>query len=285
MNIKEILKPTSIDHHYDPILVKLVKESNPLPHFLFWGEAGSGKTEFAHLIGHRLLGHSFGLNFFEFNSSDERGIDFIREKIKEIALNRSMNMLPNVILLDEADQLTFDAQASLRRIMEVGHAIFILTANYPHKIIQALHSRCSVHEFKGPDWNHIKNRCDSISSFLTEGFDIKILEEACKNSSRSYRDIFKNYDLLISGQKTDSNSSSLLSMKPKEFIDFSWTADPSVILRTLHKEILNVKHEGKGKALVELAEIDYRCSLNTIKALQIQVGFLKIHRILNENKT
>jgi DNA polymerase III delta prime subunit len=150
MNIREIFTPKSIDDFYNQNLIDFVKsgEKEQIRHFLFWGNPGTGKTEFAHLLAKYILGEVDVVNFTEFNSSDDRGIDFIKTQVKDIAMSASFDSMPKVIYLSEADGLTHEAQAALRRIMEIGNAIFILSANYPAKIIPALKNRCSVWEFK-----------------------------------------------------------------------------------------------------------------------------------------
>lgn len=111
-----------------------------LPHMLFIGPAGVGKTTTAYALANEL-----GWDIVELNASDERGIDVIRNKVKHLALAAGRR----IILLDEADALTEDAQQALRRIMEraVGSR-FILTANYEWKLIEPIRSRCAVFRFR-----------------------------------------------------------------------------------------------------------------------------------------
>jgi len=117
-----------------------------MPHYLFVGPTpGVGKTTIATLIAKEL-----GVSFHEFNASDKRGIDFIRDEIKKLSQFKG----ERVIFLDEADNLTGGsgsagaAQQALRRIMEqTENAIFILTGNYEDQIIDAIKSRCVIHTF------------------------------------------------------------------------------------------------------------------------------------------
>lgn len=120
-----------------------------LPHILFHGQAGLGKTTIAYIIGRELFGENFRSNFMELNASDERGIQTIREKVKEFAKVKPLNANFKIIFLDEADHLTNDAQASLRRIMELysNTTRFILTCNYLYKIIIPIQSRCKLYKF------------------------------------------------------------------------------------------------------------------------------------------
>ena len=127
-------------------VVKLLKSISTItasPHFLFVGRSGVGKTATAYAFASWL-----GVEVVEMNSSDERGIDTVREKIKTILYSAS----PKILLLDEADQMTKDAQFALRRLSEIAiqknmPTRIIMTANHEHKIITAIKSRFAVLRF------------------------------------------------------------------------------------------------------------------------------------------
>jgi replication factor C small subunit len=127
-----------------------VKTGN-LPHLLFAGPAGTGKTTCAIALSKELFGEDWRSNFQELNASDERGIDIVRGKIKEIASLRPMGTHPfKILFLDEADNLTADAQAALRRTMETFTRTtrFILSCNYSSRIIEPIQSRTAVFRFR-----------------------------------------------------------------------------------------------------------------------------------------
>jgi replication factor C small subunit len=122
-----------------------------IPHLLFSGPAGVGKSTLALVIAVSLFGDSWKDNFIEFNASDERGIDVIRNKVKDFARTKSIGDVPfKIIFLDECDALTKEAQQALRRTMErySSSCRFILAANYSSKIIDPIQSRCAVFRFK-----------------------------------------------------------------------------------------------------------------------------------------
>ena len=126
-------------------------EQKNMPHLLFSGPAGVGKTSLSLVIARSLYSDSWRQNFLELNASDERGIDVVRIKVKDFARTRSLGNIPfKIIYLDESDALTRDAQQALRRTMELytKTARFILSCNYSSKIIDPIQSRCAVFHFK-----------------------------------------------------------------------------------------------------------------------------------------
>ena len=125
----------------------IVKEfKNEIPNLLFVGNPGTGKTTLARVIVNDML----GCNYLYINASDESGIDTIRHNITNFAQTKSFDGGVKVVILDEADGLTPQAQAALRNTMETfaKYCRFILTANYKHKIIPALQSRCQALDIK-----------------------------------------------------------------------------------------------------------------------------------------
>ena len=125
--------------------------SGNLPHLLFTGSAGVGKTTAAVTLAREFFKDSWQMNFRELNASDERGIDVVRNQIKEFARTRPAGDAAfKILFLDEADALTTDAQAALRRTMEsyAKTCRFILSCNYSSKIIDPIQSRCAIYRFR-----------------------------------------------------------------------------------------------------------------------------------------
>jgi replication factor C small subunit len=137
----------------DEIIERLesyVRNGN-LPHLLFTGSAGVGKTTAAVSLAREFFGESWHMNFRELNASDERGIDVVRNQIKQFARTSPLGGATfKILFLDEADALTTDAQAALRRTMEsyAQTCRFILSCNYSSKIIDPIQSRCAIYRFK-----------------------------------------------------------------------------------------------------------------------------------------
>ena len=128
-------------------------DRDDLPHLLFAGPAGTGKTASAVSIAKEIYGDDWQENFLELNASDQRGIDVVRDRIKNFARASFGGYDYRVIFLDEADALTDDAQSALRRTMEQfsNNTRFILSCNYSSKIIDPIQSRCAVFRFSQID--------------------------------------------------------------------------------------------------------------------------------------
>lgn len=126
-------------------------ETEDMPNLLLYGKPGNGKTSAAIVLGKELLKDSFKDNFFEVNASDDRRLETVRTTIRQVAQSGTIGDVPfRMMLLDEMDGMTTDAQNALKRIMEryANNIRFIITCNDRNKIIFALQSRCANYHFK-----------------------------------------------------------------------------------------------------------------------------------------
>ncbi|MCX6688535.1 MAG: replication factor C small subunit [Methanoregula sp.] len=138
-----------------------------LPHLLFTGSAGVGKTTAAVTLAREFFGETWQMNFRELNASDERGIEVVRNQIKQFARTSPLGDATfKVLFLDEADALTTDAQSALRRTMETYAQTcrFILSCNYSSKIIDPIQSRCAIYRFKPLSAHAIKTEISRIAT-------------------------------------------------------------------------------------------------------------------------
>lgn len=147
--------------------LKSYVKSRNLPHLLFSGPSGVGKTSAAVCVVRDLFGDDWTNNFTELNASDERGIEVVRVKIKNFARTAPLGDAEfKVIFLDEADALTGDAQSALRRTMEkyTSSCRFILSCNYSSKIIPPIQSRCAVYRFRPVPSSAVEERIKQIAN-------------------------------------------------------------------------------------------------------------------------
>ena len=261
-------------------------ENRTLPHCLFAGPPGTAKTTAGMALARDLFGNSFDRNFMELNASDERGIDVVRNQIKTFARALPAGDAPfKVLVLDEADHLTNDAQHALRRTMEsyASSCRMILICNYSSRIIPPIQSRCAIFKFTRLKDEDIANRLEYVAGkegikLSTKGKDailylsdgdmrsaINLLQAAASTGQVTDKGVFtisgradpaKIRSLLDSayGGQYDSSLEKLRSMITQDGIS------PIDLTRQMHREIqqMEIESELKRSSLERTAEAEFR---------------------------
>ena len=173
-NIDEI-----ISHAQNIETIKKLLFGGALPHLLFHGSPGTGKTSTIMALAKEIYGINVRLMTLKLDASDDRGINSVREDIKGFAEKSNMFQKGvRLIILDEADSMTFDAQFALRRIIEKYSTTirFCLICNYENKIIPAIRSRCANFRFSNIDIKHICNKLNQIADAEKIKHDMNVIE-------------------------------------------------------------------------------------------------------------
>jgi len=279
--------------------VKSLVNSMNIPHLLFAGPAGTGKSTLALIIVRQLFGESWRENFLELNASDERGIDVVRQKVKDFARTRALGDVPfKVIFLDEADALTREAQQALRRTMEnfTSTCRFVLNCNYSSKIIDPIQSRCVIFRFQLLEKKEIKKRIDLIAqneglSITPEAFDV--LYEASEGDCRRLINLLQATASISLNITPDLVNTMVSQAKPSDVkivLDYALSGDfqnareklldimlkESVsgydIIKAIQKEIWNLQidNELKVKLTEKTGEAEFRLVEGSDEFIQLE---------------
>ena len=184
--------------------IKAMVEQKNLPHLIFSGPAGTGKTTTAEVIAKTLFKERWRENILSLNASDNRGIDTIRGQVKDFSKTKSLSQTTKIVFLDEADALTKDAQNALRRTMEAysDTTRFIFSCNHISKLIDPIISRCAVFKFKSLS----KESISLIIKNISQKEKLKISEETVNNLYEiSQGDVRKVYNILQSSSSINKN--------------------------------------------------------------------------------
>ena len=287
-------------------LKQFVKD-NSMPHLIFAGPAGTGKTSSALAMVRELYGRKMGINktYLELNASDARGIDVIRTYIKDFAKARPPINIPfKTLILDEADNMTAPAQQALRRTMEkyTKNCRMILICNYSNKIIPPIQSRCVVFRYSSINNDDIKTRIKYVAkkeniTLTPAGLNaiVDVSRGDCRraiNYLQSSGTISKNIDqdivFRVAGEvprdkikeiiQTALGGQLQLSIKLLDDLIKEYGLSGQNIIKNMHRESyeLEVQEEVKIELSKLLAEFEYRLSQGGTEEIQLQALLARI---------
>ena len=262
-------------------------ETRAVPHCLFAGPPGTSKTTAAMAMSRDLFGDSFSRNFMELNASDERGIDVVRNQINNFARTLPAGGAPfKILVLDEADHLTADAQHALRRTMEsyAQSCRMVLICNYSSRIIPPIQSRCAIFRFSRLSDDNITHRLKYIAKqegikatqegigavlYLSEG-DMRAAINLLQAASSASKEVTDDVVFSISGRANPESIRAMLvesrdgqylkALESLRSLIYQQGVSPVDLVRQIHREVqkLDLDSDERMNAIERTAEIEFR---------------------------
>jgi len=268
--------------------LKKFVQNKSLPHLIFAGPAGVGKTTCAHALVRDLFVEHYSRDAFqELNASDERGIDIIRTSIKTFANKKSISGIPfKILILDESDNMTSAAQQALRRTMEkyTKSTRFILICNYSSKIIEPIQSRCAIFRFKPLKNEDLSKRIKFICKkekieiaesginaiIYVSGGDLRKAVNTLQAGSSLEQNLTEDLIYQVTGKARPEEIQEMIKLaldkkflKSKEELEkllFNYGLSGVDIIKQIHREIfkIDISEKDKIKLIDMVGEINFR---------------------------
>jgi replication factor C small subunit len=273
--------------------VKIYIENEDVPHLLLYGQAGTGKTTLAKIITNQI-----DCDVMYINASDENNVDTVRDKIRGFASSMGFRKW-KIIILDESDYLTPNAQAALRNLMETfsKSTRFILTCNYVEKIIDPIQSRCQTFAITPPSKKDVAKRLNDI--LTTEGVEFEMSDLAVLVNS-GYPDIRRvlnaaqrqviNKKLVIDKQSTiqanyaeevvkvlqGNGDAKSKFVSVRQIIADSGVKDFTPLYRLLYDRVDEYANNKVGQTILNIADGQYKDSMVVDKEINVMAMMLNI---------
>jgi replication factor C small subunit len=282
-----------IGNQYLKDKVKRYLQSEDIPHLLLYGKAGTGKTTLA-----KILVKNIKCDYLYINASDENKVDDVRVKIKNFASSIGFNPL-KILILDEADYLTPNAQAALRNLMETfsRHTRFILTCNYAERIIDPIQSRCQSYKIVPPSKKEVALHLKNILELENIDFELDDIAIIINSSYSDIRQIINSAQRQVVDKKLVLDTSSIIHNNYKlkllellrrgnsfndirQLIADNFVNDYIELYKLLYDEVDTFAENQVSEVIIAIAESQYRDQFVVDKEINFMALIIQILKII-----
>jgi len=282
-----------IGNQYLKDKVKRYLQSEDIPHLLLYGKAGTGKTTLA-----KILVKNIKCDYLYINASDENKVDDVRIKIKNFASSVGFNPL-KILILDEADYLTPNAQAALRNLMETfsRHTRFILTCNYAERIIDPIQSRCQSYKIVPPSKKEVALHLKNILELENIDFELDDIAIIINSSYPDIRQIINSAQRQVVDKKLVLDTSSIIHNNYKlkllellrrgnsfndirQLIADNFVNDYIELYKLLYDEVDTFAENQVSEVIIAIAESQYRDQFVVDKEINFMALIIQILKII-----